>query len=563
MFLPQSLSINSFNTLKPYFESLRSRKINSVSELKQWLSDRSELTEVIEEDMAWRYINTNRHTDNNSYKKAFISFIQDILPHIETYENELNKKFINSPFITHLPKTPYHTLIRSKKKQIEIFRQENIPLFADMRQLEQEYGNIISKLTISHKGKEITLQQAATFLQDTDRYVREEMFKKINRQRLSVKDTLNELYTKLIRIRTQIARNAGYKNYRDYKFEEMGRFDYTVNDCMTFHTSVKNEIVPLVASIHQYRRKNLGLKTLKPWDTEVDTSGKTPLKPYKKISDLVDNTILAFSKLNPEFGQFLTIMKKMGHFDLESRKNKAPGGFNYPLYKTGVPFIFGNFTNTFHDLETMVHEGGHAIHSFLTNDLPLVDFKEFPSEVAELASMAMELLSMAHWNLFFPDKDNLQRAKRTQLENILKVLPWIMTIDKFQHWVYTNPDHSITERETKWLEIYEEFYPADIIDWNGFEEEKTYIWQKQLHLFEVPFYYIEYGFSQLGAIAVWKNFTENPYKAIEQYRYGLSLGYTKTIPEIYAATGIRFDFSQTYIHNLMSFVKEQLNLLMS
>lgn len=557
-FLPETLVIKTFDILKPYFEDLLSREINSKTTLQQWLTDRSKLSETIEEDMAWRYINTSCHTNDEKHKTAFSTFINEILPPIETYENKLNKKLIESPAINNLPKEPYHILIRSIKKQIEIFRTENIPLLAKMRQMEQEYGNIVSKLTITHNGEELTLQQAANFLHNTDRKIRQKFFEKINKQRLSVKKPLDDLFTDLIHLRTQIAKNAGYDNYRDYKFDEMGRFDYTVNDCKTFHSSVKNEVVSLVSAMHQRRREKLDIKTLKPWDLDVDISGKPPLHPYHTINDLIDNTITCFSKLDTEFGKFISTMKEMGHLDLESRKNKAPGGFNYPLYKTGVPFIFGNFTNSHHDLETMVHEGGHAIHSFLSKDLPLVGFKEFPSEVAELASMSMELISMAHWDLFFPNANDLQRAKQTQLESVLKVLPWIMTIDKFQHWIYTNPEHSINERESQWIKIYNEFHPTDIVDWENLDEEKTNIWQKQLHLFEVPFYYIEYGFSQLGAIAVWKNFTENPEKAIDQYRKGLSLGYTKTIPEIYATTGIKFDFSQKYIHELMAFVGKQM-----
>ena len=557
-YLPKDLIIKSFNDVKPYFEDLLLREINTATDIRKWLSDRSELSEVIEEDMAWRYINTNCHTENKTYQIAFASFISEILPHIEQYENKLNKKLIDSSAVDELPKEPYHILIRSVKKQIEIFRKENIPLLAEMRQMEQTYGNIVSKLTIKYEGKELTLQQANNFLHDPDREIREAVFYKINEQRLSVKDELNALYSKLIRLRTQIAHNAGYENYRDYKFDEMGRFDYTVKDCETFHTSVKNEVVPLVSELYRQRQKQLDVEKLKPWDLEVDTSGKPPLHPYSEIDDLIDNTITCFTKLDPEFGTFLKTMKAMKHLDLESRKNKAPGGFNYPLYKTGVPFIFGNFTNTLHDLVTMVHEGGHAIHSFLTKDLQLVEFKEFPSEVAELASMSMELISMSHWDLFFPDADDLKRAKRTQLEGVLKVLLWIMTIDKFQHWIYTHPEHSIAERESQWIEIYEEFHPAGFVDWTGLDKEKAIIWQKQLHLFEVPFYYIEYAFSQLGAIAVWKNFSENRTKAIQQYRNGLSLGYTKTIPEIYAAAGIKFDFSQRYIHQLMTFVSGEM-----
>lgn len=559
-FIPDDIKIRTLDDIKSYLDDLQERNISTKEKLLAWLKDCSELMETVEEDLAWRYINTNRYTNNTSYKKAYSNFIQNILPKIEQYENTLNKKFIESPAVKELDYDPYYILIRHIKKQIELFREENILLQAEMRQMEQEYGNIVSELTINYENKELTLQQAANYLYDTDRGIREEIFCKINDQRLSVKDRLNDLYSKLIKIRTKIAHNSGYDNYRDYKFDEMGRFDYTVKDCETFHESVRREVLPLVADMLHNRRYKLKISELKPWDLDVDTSGKSSLKPYDNIDEFIENTIMCFRNIDCDFGQFMETMSTMKHLDLESRKNKAPGGFNYPLYKTGVPFIFGNFTNSFHDLQTIMHEGGHAVHSFLTRKLPLIYFKEFPSEVAELASMSMELISMRHWDLFFSNQMDLRRAKRKQLQSVINVLPWIMTIDKFQHWIYTHPEHTVEEREKKWVEIYETFHP-EIISWKGLEDYKNIIWQKQLHLFEVPFYYIEYAFSQLGAIAIWKNFTEETHQAIANYLRGMSLGYTKNIPEIYKTAGIEFNFSSKYIHGLMDFVKEQMALL--
>ena len=253
-------------------------------------------------------------------------------------------------------------------------------------------------------------------------------------------------------------------------------------------------------------------------------------------------------------------MKAMGHLDLDSRKGKAPGGYNYPLAETGVPFIFMNATSTLRDMVTLMHEGGHAVHSFLTKDLELGAFKNAPSEVAELASMAMELLSMDYWEVFFKSEEDLKRAKREHLEQIIETLPWVATIDKFQHWVYENPGHSPHERKESWNRIFDEF-SDNITNWDRLQEVKDYLWQKQLLLFEVPFYYIEYGMAQLGAIAVWKNYRENPQKGLSEYMNALNLGYTRTIPEIYEMAGIRFDFSRAYISELMVFVKSELGKL--
>jgi len=249
-------------------------------------------------------------------------------------------------------------------------------------------------------------------------------------------------------------------------------------------------------------------------------------------------------------------MHGMGHLDLESRLGKAPGGFNYPLYETGVPFIFMNSVGSVRDLVTMVHEGGHAVHSFLSRDLELTSFKNLPSEVAELASMSMELLSMDHWNVFFEDEDELRRAKKEHLAKIIGILPWIATIDAFQHWVYQNPDHSPTERTENWLRI-SNGLSDNVTDWTGYEDIRKYQWQKQLHLYEVPFYYIEYAIAQLGAIAVWRNYRQDPEQALDRYEAALSLGYTETIGEIYRTAGIEFNFSQEYVRELMNFVWDE------
>jgi oligoendopeptidase F len=304
------------------------------------------------------------------------------------------------------------------------------------------------------------------------------------------------------------------------------------------------------------RKHSLGVDVLRPWDKAVDPEGREALKPFNNGKELTDKTIGVFQRLDPYLGQCLSIMKEMGHLDLESRIGKAPGGYNYPLAELGVPFIFMNATSTLRDMVTIMHEGGHAIHNFLTRDLELNDFKSTPSEVAELASMSMELISMDHWNIFFTEAGDLQRAKREHLEDLIETLPWVATIDKFQHWIYENPDHTAAERVDQWNRIFDAFTDSHT-DWSGLQLAKDFLWQKQLHLYEVPFYYIEYGMAQLGAIAVWRNFRKDPAKGLKGYQDALRLGYLRTIPEVYEAANVKFDFSRNYIRELMTFVREE------
>ncbi|MDQ3191709.1 MAG: M3 family oligoendopeptidase [Bacteroidota bacterium] len=559
-FLSDILTINSWESIRPYFENLLNRSLNSLEDVENWLRDRSELEAVLEEDAAWRYIKMNIDTTDQNLADDFNFFISEIQPKIAPYDDKFNKKLIESTFVNQLEKDKYFIYLRALKKEIEIFREQNIPLFTQLNTEEQKFGSINALMTVELEGKEITLQQAAKYLKELDRDQREAAFEKITLRRAQDVDKLNQLYSELIKIRTTIAKNAGFENYRDYKFADLGRFDYSVNDCYDFHHSIKTQITPVLNQLDVQRKEALGVEKLRPWDTEVDITGKPALKPFENQEELVNKTIECFYKISPYFGERLEIMKQMGYLDLESKKGKAPGGFNYPLYEIGVPFIYMNAVGSLRDLITMIHEGGHAIHSFLSRDLELTAFKSVPSEVAELASMSMELISMDYWDVFFTDEEELKRAKREQLEKVLGTLPWIATIDKFQHWVYENPEHSMAERSKKWDEIYSEFN-SSIVDWSGMEEVKANIWQKQLHLFEVPFYYIEYGFAQLGAIAVWRNFKINQQKALEQYSAALTLGYTKPIGEIYETAGIKFDFSDEYVKELADFVRKELSEL--
>ncbi|MNK00900.1 Oligoendopeptidase F, plasmid [compost metagenome] len=558
-YIPQDLQIE-WENLEPILNELLSRPINNVNELEQWLKDKSELEAALEEDFAWRYIRMSCDTANEELVKNFQYFATEIEPKISPIANQLNQKFNDSPFIDELDQEEYFVYIRAIRKALEIYREENVELLTKLQVAQQRYQATTGAMSVTINGEEYTLEQAANFIKDTDRQVRQQAWETIQQRRLVDKDDLNLLFDELIVMRHQVALNANFENYRDYMFQALGRFDYTPQDCYLFHEAIEKKIVPILKEQAEKRAELLDLEVLKPWDMEVSTTGKAALKPFKNGTELIDKSIECFNAIDPKLGQMLAIMKANKLFDVESRKGKAPGGYNYPLAETGAPFIFMNSANSLRDLTTMVHEGGHAIHTFLTANLELNDFKHCPSEVAELASMSMELISMDNWNIYFDNEEDLIRAKKEQLIDVLKTLPWVAVIDQFQHWIYTNPGHNPADREEAFKQIYSRF-GAGFTNWDGLEKEFGNIWQKQLHLYEVPFYYIEYAIAQLGAIAIWKNYKENPHKALQQYLEALSLGYTKPINEIYETAGIKFDFSPDYIEQLASFVKDELQKL--
>ncbi|MBE5321684.1 M3 family oligoendopeptidase [Pedobacter sp. MR2016-19] len=558
-YIPQELNI-TWEKLEPLFTELQNREISSTAELEQWLKDRSELEAALEEDFAWRYIRMSCDTANEELVKNFQYFATEIEPKISPLANELNKKFVESPFMDDLDKEKYFVYSRAIKKALELYRDENIELFTELQVKQQKYQSTTGAMSVELNGQEYTLEQASIFIKDLNREVRESAWKTIQQRRLVDKDDLNILFDELIRLRNQVALNAGFENYRDYMFQALGRFDYTPQDCYDFANAIEKEIVPILKEQAEKRREALGLEVLKPWDLEVSISGKPALKPFNNGGELIDKSIACFNAIDEKLGSKLATMKANNLFDVESRKGKAPGGYNYPLAETGAPFIFMNSANSLRDLTTMVHEGGHAIHTFLTANLELNDFKHCPSEVAELASMSMELISMDNWDVYFDNEEDLNRAKKEQLADVLKTLPWVAVIDQFQHWIYTNPNHTAADREETFKQIFNRF-GAGFADWTDLEQQFGNGWQKQLHLFEVPFYYIEYAIAQLGAIAVWKNYKENPEKALEQYLAALALGYTKPINEIYETAGIKFDFSEEYVKELASFVKTELEKL--
>lgn len=559
-FLPVDFEVTTWEALKPYYDQLLEQPINNKTDLEQWLLAKSELDTAVSEDYRWRYIHATCDTTDKDIEAKLNYYYEELDPNLNTYSNLLNKKLVESPYLPELDPAEYFIYLRGIKTQIELFRKENLPLFKEMNLLANKYGAITGAMQIEYKGETYTMQQAGKLMKHKDRTVREEIFRLTSERRQQDVELLNDVFTQLLDLRHQIALNASFENYRDYKFAAMGRFDYSVKDCEDFHEAIKILVVPQANALKEELKEKLGVDTLRPWDTEMDADDGEPLNPYTTSAELIEKSVTALGKVDPEFGKVLNDMDQAGFLDLDSRHGKAPGGYNMTMPESGLPFIFMNAAGTETDVRTMVHEAGHAVHSVLSNSLALLGFKRYPSEVAELASMSMELMTMGNWDVFYTSEADLKRAKLAQLKGIIKILPWVATIDKFQHWLYTHHGHSLEERRDNWLRIYNEFHTGPV-NWSGLEEQKATRWQRQLHLYEVPFYYIEYGMAQLGAVALWKSYMENPQQAVANYKAALKLGYTRSIPQIYEAAGIQFRFDKAYVKELVDLLVAQIKAL--
>lgn len=559
-YIPDGLEPETWGDLEPFFSELLEREVIGLDALRKWLLDLSELEAFIEENGAWRYIRMTVNTADEAAGAAYKTFIADIQPCIAPFADQLNRKLAGHPDASRLGGDAYRIYLRGIKNAIRLFREANIPLQTQLQELAQQYSTITGGMEVSVDGESLTMQAASARLQSTDRAYRERVFTAIANERKQHIDDIEAIFNRMVTLRDTLATNADYPDYRSYMFSAMGRFDYTIQDCLDFHKSIEVAIVPLAREGAERRRTSLGLERLRPWDLAVDPEGREPLRPFETVDQLLEKSSAAFNRIDPFFGECLRAMDDLGHLDLGSKKGKAPGGYNYPLYESGLPFIFMNAVGTQRDLVTMMHEGGHAVHSVLSHPLELTAFKSCPSEVAELASMSMELLSMDHWHLFYGDGEVCIRAKREHLEDLLTTLPWIAKIDAFQHWLYTNPRHGADDRAAAWKRLGERF-DTGLVDYTGFEDALTYAWHRQLHLFEVPFYYIEYAMAQLGAVAVWRNYKRNGEAALHAFKEALALGYTRSIPQIYKVAGIRFDFSPSYLKELADFVQSELAAL--
>lgn len=548
---------SSWKEVEAYTEELLNRKISCSKCLEGIIRDASELSEHISEKGALLYIGMTCDTENEEKKGAFLDFVENVRPKLSEFSDSLNRRIVGHEAVEDLPER-YDLMIRSMKNDVEIFRKENIPLSVEQTKLVTEAQTINGAMSVEYEGEEYTIPEMRVFLESNERSVREGAWKAVADRRLEDEGRLSEIFDQLIVIRNEMAINAGFETYTDYMFRAMERFDYTKDDCLEFHDAIEAVCVPLMREINSRRIKSLSLGSLRPWDVNEktgvgpDLEGRAPLKPFADVNEMVSKLSRLFHRMSTDLGEKFDMLVEMDTLDLDTRKGKAPGGYQYYLQKSRVPFIFMNAAGLQGDLETMIHEAGHAFHSIYCGHLELIGERSYPIEFAEVASMSMELMTQNEWGEFYNDEE-ANRARIGHLEGIIFLLPWIATIDSFQHWIYSNPGHTRDERKTIWNSIRDRF--GSNMEWGDYQGHRDTSWQQQGHLFGVPFYYVEYGIAQLGALQLWRTQRKDSVKALSDYSNAMALGNTKTLPELFSAADIELGFGEEHLGSLISEVR--------
>ncbi len=467
--------------------------------------------------------------------------METVIPELKVCADKLTRLYLKNPVRAKLDQAKMAGYDRKLENGVKLFREENIPLQTKETKLAQQYQKICGAMSVNFNGEERTLIQLAKYMEENDRKIREEVWLLANERRLQDKQSINKIFDEQLTLRCAIAENAGFNNYRDYKHQAYNRFDYQPSNCEEFHLAVEEVVVPILKAQRIKRKELLGLDSLRPWDLAVDAKGRAALKPFKDADELEEKCAKLFHCIDNKLGSQFEKMRAASLLDLANRKGKAPGGYNYPLGEIRMPFIFMNATGTNQDVFTLLHEGGHAFHTFASRDHQLADHRDCPLEFCEVASMAMEAFALGFLDNIYSSEELIKQAKQNQIESIISTLPWVATIDAFQHWIYLNPKHSIAERDQKFIEIWTRFSPE--IDWSGLEKFQPNRWQQQLHIFINPFYYIEYGIAQLGALQLWMKYKQQPQQALDNYLKALALGGTRSLPELFKASGADFDFT--------------------
>ncbi len=524
---------------KNLFEKLEQREISNAEDLRKWILDWSKLSSILAEESARRYVAMTCDTTNKPAAEAYEFFVSNIDPVISEKNEKLQKKLIEHKNLNDL-ETEFGNWFKAVRTDLELFKEENIPLETQLNLEIQKYQKITGAMSVEYKGETKTMQQMVPYLQVPNREEREEAWHLLTKRRLQDAEALDAAFDKLFSLRIQIAKNSGYENYIDYIFKAKHRFDYTPQDCKNFHESIEKIILPLQRDILRDRAKKMKLPKLRPWDLSCDPQGRAALKPFKTGAELVSKCGNLFNRLNPQWNEWYNILQKENLIDADSRLGKAPGGYQITFYDSNVPFIFMNAAGTNQDVYTLLHESGHAFHQFAMAKQELFAFKDVPSEFAEVASMSMELLGAEDLSDFYNEED-FRRSRIEALQDIISLFPWVATIDAFQHELYKFPTHTAKDRKEIWLSLQNRFDSG--VDWSDLEDARSYLWQKQLHLFEVPFYYVEYGIAQLGALQIYANAKKNRDIAVQDLIKAESLGSSRPLPELFRAAGIKFDFS--------------------
>lgn len=548
----------SWSQIEPYISDLTGRHLNEKS-ITGWLRDWSQLGNLLDE-VYWRlYVAITVDTTDQAAERRYNYFLDEIQPQWKAAEQTLKEKLLRSG----LQPAGFEIALRNFKAEADLFREANLPLLSEHKKLAAEYDKIFGAQAILWEGKEFTLPQLQPIYQEADRDRRERAWRMAAARQLADREAINALWEKFMAVRGKLAQNANLPDYRTYRWREKLRFDYTPQDCEHFHRAIEEVVVPAARSIYEKRRKRLGLKTLRPWDLEVDPFGEPPLRPFQTVTELEEKCWRMFDRVDPQLGAYFERMCKEKMLDLENRKGKAPGGYCTDFKATGIPFIFMNAVGIHDDVQTLLHEGGHAFHAFESSSLPY-HYREVPLEFCEVASMSMEYLAAPYLTEDqggFYTPHQAARARIEHLETSLRFWPYMAVVDAFQHWVYENHEKATdpSQCDRKWAELWDRFMPG--IDWSGLEQEKMTGWQRKLHIHEEPFYYVEYGLAQLGAVQVWRNALGDQLGAVTAYRKALSMGANGTLPQLYAAAGAKFAFDAKTLQQAVELMLEMIKSL--
>jgi oligoendopeptidase F len=562
-FVPVAIDLTDAVQVVSLYEKLFERQISSADQLEQFLLDRSELVAAVFQQQAILSILMTCYTLDQTHVDNYKRFVETVVPAIKPLEDKLDRKYIAAAKEFSLDSRRYEVLLRNTHADVELFRQENVELQKQDELLCQEYQKICGAMTVEFQGQTRTLPQMSKFLLEQDRSLRRDAWLAVASRRLKDASLLDDVLDRMLSLRHKIATNAGFKNYIEYKFKEYHRFDYTIEDCVHFHEAVEKLVIPVLKEIRKTRCELLRCDTLRPWDfgmpNSVDPRGRPPLKPFETVEQLKAGCAKIFARICSDFAEQFAMIDSLNLLDLQSRKGKAPGAYQESLTEARKPFIFANAVGTHRDVETLLHEAGHAFHSLACIDEPLSAYRHAPIEFCEVASMGTELLGSRFLSAFYNDAD-CRRARAEQLEGIIDILAWIATVDTFQHWLYTHSGHSRTERNEAWLRIHNRFNGM-LFDWSGLDAEHAWFWQKQLHIYTAPLYYIEYAIAQLGALQLWANAKRDQDSAVNAFRRGLSLGGSRPLPELFETAGLKFDFSAKTIAQLMDTLLKELEKL--
>ena len=549
----------TWDEILPIYNDLYFRPL-TLENAREWLKEWSDFEDLLGEAREQAYFDYTCDTANTEKEADNLRFQTEIEPNAAEQRVRLSRRLLEVGYTS----PDLEESLRRFRITNEIFREENVPLKAEVEKLNAEYQKITGAMTAEWNGEDIPLPRLRPFMLDSDRGVREKAWRLHRRPYVDRRDQLASLFTEQYTVRQQIARNAGFADFRDYTHIEKHRFDYTPQDCYAFQASIEEKVVPAAARILDRRRQRMGLEVLRPWDVGADPEGRPPLRPFQTADEFIEKGVSVFEQVDPVLGRYFKTMQDEGLLDLQSRKGKAPGGYMTELAKKRRPLIFMNAAGIADDLVTLVHEAGHSFHGFEQFDNQLLFCQRWPgAEMAEVGSMAMELLSAPYWSRErggYYSEDDYRRARIDHLEGIILFFPHCATVDAFQHWIYTDPGGADADaRDAAWLALRQRFERG--IDYSGLHREWTARWYQQLHIFEVPFYYIEYGIAQLGALQIWRNALRDQAAALGAYRHALGLGSTRPLPELFEAAGVKLAFDSATIGELVELVEAELQKL--